>query len=45
MTDLKDHQMELVHFILDAWVDDHGVLAAHTMGLGKSLSFLVALSS
>jgi SNF2 family DNA or RNA helicase len=42
---LKDHQIELVNFILDAWVEDRGVLAAHTMGLGKSLSFLVALSS
>eukprot|EP00966_Prymnesium_polylepis_P281526 6504933-Prymnesium_polylepis.1 len=34
---LKHHQIELVNFILDGWVEDRGVLAAHTMGLGKSL--------
>eukprot|EP00966_Prymnesium_polylepis_P307149 7097673-Prymnesium_polylepis.1 len=34
---LMHHQIELVNFILDAWVEDRGVLAAHTMGLGKSL--------
>eukprot|EP00966_Prymnesium_polylepis_P288624 6666628-Prymnesium_polylepis.2 len=39
---LNQHQLNLVCFLLDAWTFDRGVLGAHSMGLGKSLSFLVA---
>ena len=39
---LKEHQLELVCFLLDAWSGDRGALGAHSMGLGKSLAFLAA---
>ena len=42
---LKEHQLELMCFLVDAWTADRGVLAAHSMGLGKSLSFLAAFDA
>eukprot|EP00966_Prymnesium_polylepis_P257448 5947351-Prymnesium_polylepis.1 len=43
-TVLMDHQVKLATFILQRLEADAGTLVAHAMGLGKSLSTLVALS-
>jgi superfamily II DNA or RNA helicase len=45
MSTLKPHQLQLATRILDNFDCKRGILAAHTMGLGKSLSLLVAVDA